>query len=64
VRFGHDVLVLDRNHGHINPDHLAGLACKIAGGRDDVFAHHIALSVLTTHSPPRRCSMPVTTVLR
>ena len=41
--FGHDILVLDRDDGDIDPDHPAGRPGEIAGRRNDMLAHHLAL---------------------
>ena len=38
MRLGHDVLVLDRDHRDVEPDHGAGLAREVAGGADHVLA--------------------------
>ena len=43
MRFGHDILVLDRDHRHVDSDHAAGLSREIAGRRNDVLADHLAL---------------------
>ena len=43
VRFGHDVLVLDRHDRHVDPDHAARFSREVAGGGDDVFADDVAL---------------------
>ena len=43
MSFGHDILVLDRDHRHVDPDHAAGRPCEIAGRRDDVLADDVAL---------------------
>ena len=43
MSFGHDILVLDRDHRHVDPDHAAGRPCEIPGRRDDVLADDVAL---------------------
>ena len=43
VLLGHDILVLDRDHRHVEPDHLAGLAREAARRRHDMLAGDIAL---------------------
>ena len=43
MRFGDDILVLDRDDRNVEPDHRAGLAREIAGRRDDVLAGDVAL---------------------
>ncbi len=43
MRLGHDILVLDRDDGNVDTEHLAGLAHEIAGRRDNVFAGDVAL---------------------
>ena len=43
VWLGDDVLVLDRQHRHVEPDHGAGAAGEIAGGRDDMLGDDVAL---------------------
>ena len=42
MRLGDDILVLNRHHRHVDPDHLAGLPREIAGGRDNVLANDVA----------------------
>ena len=43
MRFGDDVLVLDRDHRHVQPDHAPRPPGEITGGRDDVVADDLAL---------------------
>ena len=43
MRFGHDILVLDRYHRDVDSDHAAGLPGEIASRRNDVLADHVAL---------------------
>ena len=43
VRFGDDELVLNWNHGHVEANHGASLAGKVASRGDDVLAGDIAL---------------------
>ena len=38
-----DVLVLDRDRRHVEPEHASGLARVVAGGADDVLRHDVAL---------------------
>ncbi len=42
MRFSHDILVLDRNDRHLQPDHAAGLAREIAARRYDMLADDVA----------------------
>jgi hypothetical protein len=42
MRFRHDILVLNRDHRHVDSDHAAGLAREIAGRRNDVLASYVA----------------------
>ena len=49
MRLGDDVLVLDRDHRHVEPDHRAGLPREVAARRDDVLAGDVALVGL--HQP-------------
>ncbi len=46
---GDDILVLDRDHRHVQPDHGPGAAGEIAGGRNHVLAGDVALVGL--HQP-------------
>ena len=43
MRFGHDILVLDRDHRHVDPDHAARRPREIAGRRNDMLASYVAL---------------------
>ncbi len=43
MRLGDDVLVLDRHHRDVEPDHGAGLTDEVAGGADHVLAGDLAL---------------------
>ena len=43
VRLSDDVLMLDGDNRHVQANHRAGLAGKIAGARHDVFGNDVAL---------------------
>ncbi len=43
MRFGDDILVLDRDHRDVDPDHAAGLPREISGRRNDMLASDVAL---------------------
>ena len=64
MRFGDDILVLDRDHRHVDPDHAAGRPREIAGRRNDMLANDVALVGETFHSPLGSRSMAVTVVWR
>ena len=49
MRFGDDVLVLNRQHRNVEADERSGAAGEVAGGADHVFAHHAA--VVRGHAP-------------
>jgi hypothetical protein len=42
MRLGDDVLVLDRDHGNVEPEHLPGSPGEVAGGADHVLAGDVA----------------------
>ena len=52
MRFGHDILVLHRDHRNIQPDHPAGLTGKIAGRTDDMLTGDLTL--VSRHFPAAR----------
>ena len=64
MRFGHDILVLNRYHRDINSHHAAGLPREIASRRNDMLAVMSPLSVETLHSPFASRSIAVTVVWR
>ena len=43
MRLGHDILVLDRHHRHVEADHGAGPAREIAGGADHMLGQDVTL---------------------
>ena len=43
MRLRHDILMLDRDHWNIKPQHLARLAREIAGCRNNMLANNVAL---------------------
>ena len=43
MRLCHDILMLDRDHWNIEPQHLACLPRKITGCRDDMLTNNVAL---------------------
>ena len=49
MRFGDDVLVLDRNHRNVEADHGACLPGEVSGRGDDVLAGNVAL--VSLHHP-------------
>ncbi len=52
----HDVLVLDGNRRHVEPEHAAGLARVVAGGADDVLATDVAVGSCERSIRRRACA--------